>query len=240
MSDPFRHHPGLRGLVKDPETSFFRDLTRETIVAMLEAQGLDTSWVRTDAEREGLRRAALLERPPGDLWVFAYGSLMWDPGVIFREVRRAHAPGHRRRFILRDANGGRGTPEAPGLMAALDAAPGEGADGLVFRIAEAEIEAESARLFQREAVGPAYHARWIAAETAEGPVAALAFVADHDAPDILAGIGRAAQVRMLATGAGTLGTSLDYLRSLARHLEELRIADAEVEELLAAAEAAAG
>jgi cation transport protein ChaC len=66
-----------------------------------------------DDTREGLRRAALAGHE-GDLWVFGYGSLIWDPALEFAEVRRAFAPNHRRRFILEDIYGGRGTPTAPG------------------------------------------------------------------------------------------------------------------------------
>jgi hypothetical protein len=78
---------------------------------------------------------AALEGHEGDLWVFGYGSLIWDPALEFAEVRRAFAPNHRRRFILEDIYGGRGTPNGPGLMAALD--DGDGCNGLCFRIAAA-------------------------------------------------------------------------------------------------------
>ena len=74
---------------------------------------------RSAEAREASRRVTLASHT-GDLWVFAYGSLMWDPAMDFTEVRRAWLPGHARRFILCDIYGARGTPEAPGLMAALD------------------------------------------------------------------------------------------------------------------------
>jgi cation transport protein ChaC len=107
--------------------------------------------IHDDATREALRRKTL-EDHEGDLWVFAYGSLIWDPALEFAEVRRAFAPKHRRRFILEDIYGGRGTPNEPGLMAALD--DGDGCNGLCFRIPARHVEAETEILFRARALGP--------------------------------------------------------------------------------------
>ena len=232
MSDPFRHHPGLRGRIKPYAQSYFRGITTERVRASLAEQGLaDAFPFYPDAVREGLRHAAL-EGHRGDLWIFAYGSLIWDPALDFAEVRRAHAPRHARRFILVDIYGGRGTPEAPGLMAALD--DGAGCDGLAFRIAADKVEAETEILFRREMIGPGYHARFIPALIDGQEVRALSFLADHDDPLMQADIPRAAQVRYAATGAGFLGTSFDYLSSTVAHLAEVGIDDPDASDLLAA------
>lgn len=169
-----------------------------------------------------------------DLWVFAYGSLMWDPGFHFAEVRRAALPGHARRFILRDIYGGRGTPEAPGLMAALDAVEGQTCDGLVFRIAQPHVEAESQQIWKREMIAPAYTPVMVPVSFGDQQVQALTFVADHEAELIAPAITRAEQVSCLLTGGGFLGTSLEYLENIATHFDVLGIRDDEVVGLLAA------
>ena len=125
--DPFEHHPRLRGLITPLKDSFFRDFDPESMAADLRAQGIKFPLLSHD-QREASRRAALANHG-GDLWVFGYGSLMWDPGFDFIEIRRAYAPAHARRFILRDVWGARGTAEQPGIMAALD--DGSGCHGLV-------------------------------------------------------------------------------------------------------------
>ena len=94
--DPFAHHPELRGRIADPETSFFRTLRVE---ALLERHPDLEGWAYPDEQREALRAEAL-RGLAGDLWIFAYGPLMWDPALRFAEVRRARADGHARRFIL--------------------------------------------------------------------------------------------------------------------------------------------
>ncbi|MFY0635686.1 MAG: gamma-glutamylcyclotransferase [Vannielia sp.] len=205
---------------------------------MLQSRGLPTGWWYSDAEREADRAATLARRPTQDLWVFAYGSLMWDPAFHFSEVRRAHAPGHARRFILLDTRGGRGTAETPGLMAALDTCPeGPGCDGLAFRIPAAQVEAESAILWQRERVADGYLSRFIDTTHAGGTVPALTFLADHSSATMVPTLSRETQIEYIATGTGILGTSADYLRTIARQFAELRIADPDITALLARVEA---
>ncbi|WP_291837876.1 gamma-glutamylcyclotransferase [Limimaricola sp.] len=234
MDNPFAHHPELAGLIADPLTSSFRTLTTERVKEQIARLGGSTDWFHSDAHREGLRRATLATLPPGDLWVFAYGSLMWDPGIRFAEVRRARLSRHARRFILYDANGGRGTAEAPGVMAALDTCPPDdpGCEGLAFRLPAAWIEAETRILWQREIIGPAYLARMVPAQIGGTMTSVLAFVADHDAPMIRPDLPHGEQVRCLATGAGFLGSSYDYLARLAEQFDALGIEDPHIRALL--------
>jgi cation transport protein ChaC len=234
-ADPFRHHPGLRDKIKPFETSFFRTITTQRVREIMEGRGLPVTFpFYSDAEREALRAAAL-DGHEGDLLVFAYGSLLWDPALDFTEVRRAHAPGHARRFILVDVHGGRGTAEAPGLMAALD--DGAGCDGLVFRIAAAQVETETEILFRREMIGPGYHARFVPVLIDGAPARALTFLADHADPLMQPRISRAEQLRYLSTGTGFLGSSYEYLKNVVDHLHELAIPDPDLDALLAETEA---
>jgi cation transport protein ChaC len=229
--DPFRHHPSLRDKVKPFAESFFRTITTDKVRATLADLGIEERFpFYTDAERETLRAEALSGHS-GDLLIFAYGSLICDPALDFAELRRAHAPHHARRFILVDIYGGRGTEMAPGLMAALDDGPG--CDGVVYRIAADKVDAETEILFRREMIGPGYHARFVPVIVGDRETRALSFLADHDDPLMRPDIGRADQVRYAATGAGFLGTSLDYLQSTVAHLAEVGITDPDASALLA-------
>ncbi len=234
-SDPFCHHPELRERIVDPLQSQFRTFRIEDRLAQMRAQGVPTGWWYSDQEREAMRARALEDRRDNDLWVFGYGSLMWDPGILFEEVRRSRVPDYARRFILKTSHGGRGSPQAPGLMAALD--KGDGCEGLVFRIARHNIEAETEILWRRERIGPAYIPAFIDAVVAGSPLTVLAFVADHEAASIDATLTRAEQIHLLATGSGFLGTSLEYLTKIARQFAALGIDDEDVTALLVEIEA---
>jgi glutathione-specific gamma-glutamylcyclotransferase len=232
--DPYRYHPELRSRITDPRTSYFRTFTVAVVAEKARELGLPQWWF-SDEDREAMREEALRDNRETDLWVFAYGSLMWDPALEFAEVRRARAPGHVRRFILKDIFGARGTADAPGLMAALDT--GAGCEGLAFRIARDRIEEETEILWRREQVGAAYQAAFVPVDLSDGPVTALTFVADHDAALIDATLSRDEQVCLAATGEGFLGTSLEYLRNIHEKFAVLGIKDDDVTSLLRDAEA---
>lgn len=228
--DPFRHHPNLRPLITPPEESRFKDFRVERAREMVASLGCPTNWMQDGATREACRKRTLAGRMDRDLWVFGYGSLIWDPGVHFAEVRRAYVPGIARRFILVDVNGARGTQDNPGVMAALD--KGDGCQGVVFRVPAAVLEPETYSLWARERIGPAYTPAFVTAQTAQGAVQALTFLADHAAENIHPELSHEDQVRLMASGQGVLGSSLAYLENLAAHFDALGIEDAEVSRLL--------
>lgn len=231
LTDPFAHHPELRDRIADPETSFFRTFRAERLIARDPAL---RDWVHSDNRREAIRAEALADHS-GDLWIFGYGSLMWDPALRFAEVRRAQVAGHARRLILVENRGGRGTKEAPGLMATLDA--GDGCEGLAFRIAEADVDVETEILFRREMLAPGYLARFVPARIGDADIRVLTFVADHDVPDVRPDLTHEEQVRYVAHGAGELGTSRDYLANIVGHFTHLGITDAHCSDLLCAVDA---
>lgn len=233
--DPFRHHPQLAPLITPPEDSRLRGFTPDAARTLIGEHGGDIGWILDEDEREDCRQQALANRWHGDLWIFAYGSLMWDPAIHFTEIRRAFASAMERRFILFDDQGGRGTKQTPGVMAALDY--GVGCQGLVIRIPQSRLDAETRILWNRERIGPAYLPHFIPVETGMGKVEALAFLANHDAEMIRPDSSHEEQVQCCATGSGFLGTSLEYVASLATHFDALGIEDAGVTTLLTDARA---
>jgi cation transport protein ChaC len=230
-TDPFARHGELRGRTTDVTgATFYRAFNVETLVAEVP----DSRWVldllHTDEQRESSRIQALAGHEGNDLWVFAYGSIMWNPAMHFAEVRHASLPGYSRRFILVDNYGRRGTRKAPGIVAALD--HGERCEGLLFRIAADEIETETEVLWRREMIGPGYLPSFVMAEVDGEPVRALTFLADHAAEAIRPNLTFEDQVRFVAEGAGLLGTSRDYLASSVDQLAALGIHDEDCVTLL--------
>lgn len=227
----FRHTPELEGLIKDPEISFFRDMEariREFDAQALE-EGRDPDWRLTHEAREATRRALLAGREGEDLWVFAYGSLIWDPAIMTDEIRRGRLEGWRRSFCLH-LEGGRGTPERPGLMAALDADPGHACEGLVMRLPAEIAEEETRILWMREMVAGTYHPAFMPVETPQGEVEAIAFLADPS-HDRYCALPRRERALRIAGAEGPLGTNLEYLENLLASLEALGIHDEEMHEL---------
>lgn len=234
-SSAFSHHPELEEQITDPGASFFRNFN----IASVFAEKPELQWVlkelRSDSDREESRARTLADHQGGDLWVFAYGSLMWDPAFHFTEVRRARVAGYKRRFVLKHTYGARGTPETPGLMAALDNGDCSQADcceGLVFRIAAKDIARETEILWRREMVAHAYKSRFVTAEIGDRRIKALTFVANHASKVICPDLTREEQIRFVATGRGFLGTSKDYLSGIVRQFSALGVVDEDCSALL--------
>ena len=167
----------------------------------------------------------------GSLWVFGYGSLIWDPGFPVAERRIGMVKGWHRSFCMRSVHH-RGTAESPGLVLALDRAEGATCTGVAFRVAD-EAEAVTVEaLRERELVSSAYLETRLAVETARGGLEALTYVIDPDHVQYCH-LDLDEQARIIASAAGGRGANRDYLWSTAAHLAELGIADPDLEWLAA-------
>lgn len=221
----FTHLPELEGRLTPVQDSGLR-LTDEVLAAwdaQARQQGLARDWRLPDEEVERSRKAVLAASGDEDLWVFAYGSLMWNPGIHFDEVRRARLEGHGRRFALATTIG-RGTPDCPGLVLTLQPGPGA-CEGLVFRIPHALVEAESRMLWRREMIRGGYCPALLPLDTPQGRVRALVLTANTAHPQHREGLSLDATAAIVASACGSIGSNLHYLEELVAQLDVLGIED---------------
>jgi cation transport protein ChaC len=178
----------------------------------------------TDEEYEITVRDILAQAPPGDVWLFGYGSLLWKPAFEFVESRMATVRGWHRSFCIRVARF-RGTRDLPGLMMALDR--GGQCRGMVFRIRADRAEATLHALFRRELVvnPPGTPPRWLTARTEGGPIRALGFVVDRRSPFYSGGLALEDVATVVSRAAGHWGSCAEYLHNTVSHLEALSIHD---------------
>lgn len=171
-----------------------------------------------------------LRSPEGqDFWVFAYGSLIWNPGFPHVEVRSGLLEGYHRHFCVY-SHRYRGTPECPGLVLGLD--HGGSCQGLVFRVPAAEAEEVMQYLDEREMVTGVYLPGWHSVATESGSVAAITFVADPDHEQYTGRLPREELIQLVVQGRGQRGTCRDYLQNTVHHLEALGLRDEYLSELL--------
>lgn len=168
-----------------------------------------------------------------DMWVFGYGSLIWNPEFPVAEQVIARASGWHRSFCMRSIHH-RGTEAAPGLVLALDADPAAHCDGVAFRVTPGAEEATLQALRDRELISSAYLERWLAVELTDGrQVQALVFVIDPDHVQYCGGLPLEEQAQIIARAVGGRGPNRDYLFATASHLADLGIGDADLEWLAA-------
>ena len=166
------------------------------------------------------------------LWVFGYGSLIWDPGFAVAEAQVARLIGWRRSFCMRSVHH-RGTPERMGLVLALDRAPGAFCDGVAFRVTPGAEAETLATLRARELISSAYLEDWLALRTKDDrDVTALAYVIDPYHTQYCGGLSLEEQAGIIAHAVGGRGTNRAYLEATAAHLDDLGIADADLDALV--------
>ena len=162
--------------------------------------------------------------PAGDdVWVFGYGSLMWNPAINVVDSRKAHVRGYHRTFCL-TLGAGRGTPEMPGLMLAIDR--GGSCTGVAHCIAANQVESELSILWLREMVSGAYEPRWVSADV-EGVkrLRVLTFAINRSHPRYEGRLEPEMAAQRISQSQGILGTNREYLYRTVKHLAELGIDD---------------
>jgi len=182
-----------------------------------------------------MERAAAL--PEDDVWVFAYGSLMWKPGFPFVEARPARLHGYHRALCIYSIRG-RGTDGRPGLVLGLDR--GGSCLGRACRVATAEWEAARAYLHAREMVTNVYRPTFLTVALDDGRrVAAYAFVARRDHAQYAGRLPEDRMAELILQGVGRHGTARDYLRQTVAQLDALGITAGPLHRVLRTVEASA-
>lgn len=178
----------------------------------------------TEAEFVQMADAVLMQHAPEHLWVFAYGSLIWNPEFEIVEQRRARARGWHCSFCLKLTRW-RGTREVPALMLALDR--GGTCVGIAYRLPHGDHHRQIVRLLEREidANPPTNVPRWIEISTPEGRLKALAFVALPKGSAYAGRLPLPEVAAVLSRAAGHWGSAAQYAFNTIVKLEENGIRD---------------
>jgi cation transport protein ChaC len=159
------------------------------------------------------------------LWVFGYGSLMWNPGFRFEDRVLATLPGFARTFCMRSIHH-RGTDADPGLVLALDPTPGTACHGLAFRVAPGDAAPTLDYLRERELISSAYLEERHPVTLADGDrVEAVTYVVDTAHVQYCGGLPLETQAQIIARAVGGRGPNTEYLYNTVSHLTELGIDD---------------
>jgi glutathione-specific gamma-glutamylcyclotransferase len=193
----------------DPTTLCRDDLESGRMRALYLAAVGDPKWAQSDEQLAASLAEVMSARPKGaGWWVFAYGSLLWNPLFPFSDARPATLRGLHRQFCLYSL-ASRGTPEKPGLVLALDR--GGACTGVAYRLPAAVAKEELQLLWRREMVVGAYRPRWVRVRSGGRDIAALTFVVRHAHPQYAGKLSLDAKASVIAHSRGAFGSSLDYL-----------------------------
>lgn len=206
--------------------------TRESIHsgAWLGTLALPKALVWTRAQIDASLAATMRARPPGeDIWVFAYGSLMWNPLLTFdrRDVATLH--GWRRSFCLRMV-AGRASSDVPGRMLALE--QGGTTQGVALRLTSVHLEEDLQVLWVREMIAGSYVPTWASLALADGSrVTGIVFVANTTGIQYERDASVESVASIVAVAKGSFGSNAEYVHKLDRALFDCGLRDEYIADL---------
>jgi len=184
--------------------------------------GLEMHLLSEAELQASIQQTLARQKPNSDIWLFAYGSLIWNPIFHFAEYRIGTIYGLHRRFCLWTPLG-RGTPDNPGLVLGLDR--GGSCRGIAYRIAAANVMSELTIVWRREMIVGSYVPTWVKFYHDKQVVEAIAFVVNRHHSGYAGNISFDATVNTIATAKGQLGSSADYLFQTVDGLTSVGIKD---------------
>jgi cation transport protein ChaC len=163
------------------------------------------------------------------VWVFGYGSLMWNPDFKFTEKLTGQVSGYHRRLCLKSTVY-RGTPDCHGLVFGLD--QGDSCQGMAFRIATEDLETELQTVWEREMFAETYIPTWVSVQTKEQSVSAITFVINPEHEHYVPDLALEDVAQRVVRAEGKCGSCLDYVQNTVKCLHQLGLRDPALEQLL--------
>ncbi len=198
-----------------------------TRLAPFDAQRLESERLSGEALERSLEEM-LARHATGSIWIFGYGSLMWNPECDYDVHRVATIYGYHREFCLWSRIN-RGTPEQPGLVLTLER--GGSCRGLAYRLTPKSARAQLSRLWRREMSLGSYIPRWLECHAAADRFEALGFVVNRRCTGYTGKLPLDTMVHAIASARGKYGSSAEYLFRTEATLEQHGIRDERVRHL---------
>ncbi len=163
------------------------------------------------------------------MWVFGYGSLLWNPGFPVAQSKRATLMDYARSFCMSSIHH-RGTEEKPGLVLALDEQQGANCKGLALAVEAGHEDRTLHELRERELISSAYVERMLDVHLEGGEVVnAVTYVIDPHHVQYCGGMPLEDQANIIARAVGGRGPNTEYLYNTAEHLAEIGLRDPDLE-----------
>ena len=219
----------------DPILKITRESLSSGVVTKMVAERDGETKIASNVELLASRREVVPDDfDCSNVWVFGYGSLIFNPVIEHTERVNAKIYGNHRRFCLRTRIG-RGSPDCPGLVLALDR--GGSCAGVAFKLNPETAIAELDLLWRREMITLAYDARWVKLHTDKGVKTGIAFVSIPAHQNYAPPMSLHSEAEIIAAASGFIGPCRDYLFDTVAGLHDHGIRDKYLENLVIAVKA---
>lgn len=162
------------------------------------------------------------------LWLFGYGSLIWNPGFTYNESLEATLGDWTLRFWQASMDH-RGTPEHPGRVATIIPQPGGKVVGRAYKI-EGALEEILSYLDHREKGG--YSRLPFRVSTSHGLLDVFCYVGLEDSPQYIGPEAESETAQIISVSVGPSGRNRDYLMNLHQVLHSMGHPDQHLQRLV--------
>ena len=198
-----------------------KNIKADKLRSIVRKQGLGSKLL-DDASLLKSRRSLVPDNTKKDIWIFGYGSLIWNPVIRPIKKLKVKSYGYRRKYCLK-THIGRGSKECPGLVLGLE--NGGSVTGQALKINNKNIFEELDLVWRREMIMGAYIPKIISGYSEEGKIDMIAFTINKKHENYIGSLSEAETALMISKAQGFLGTATDYLDKTCESLKILNLND---------------
>lgn len=166
------------------------------------------------------------------MWIFAYGSLIWNPGFQPQSTLSARLNGYKRDLCIKSTIY-RGTSERPGLVFGLRKMPSTHCFGKLLKINHQEIDKVYDYLTKRELINESYYEAYVDIEAENGQtIKALTYIANEENVQFTTHLSALEKAQMIINAHGQNGPNSDYVLNFMQSFKQ-EINDYDLETIIA-------
>jgi cation transport protein ChaC len=157
-----------------------------------------------------------------DIWVFAYGSLLWKPGFKYIDSKIGTLNGYHRDFCVK-AHSHRGTPDRCGLV--LSIIKGGTCQGILYKVKESNWDSVLDYLCQREMKTEPYLLKCLTVNCEDADVQAYSFIIDINSSHYIDNLNPEEKANIINKAHGCSGSNKEYFLKTLERLNEMDISE---------------
>ena len=195
-----------------------------------DAQAAEIIYLENAVLKEWVDDFVIAHQLDDSIWIFGYGSLIWNPQLDYSRKMIIDLPRLQRKFCIY-LSIAYGTKENPGLMLSIEGKKQAMCTGIADKIEREKVRQELFRYWQREMRFGNYIPVVFSYQQHNEIMRIITVIANKDSPYYVNNLNIWQQAQTIASGKGIFGNNRDYLNNLVQNLRKYNIKDSYLSKL---------